>query len=235
MSAWCLTYRHDCQVSWLQPGEAQRGRVEEMQRALVEELLALRRDVHVHAHAACACDVCMRMRMCMLHVRVTRVSHVSEFVPKHADLACLRHHLQLPDEALREHATCCLVSPEHSSPALPRLLLLSALELWPASQQLLAGASHGLLCADLWLQLPWRAWSKMLKAFLAAPWLGRPFFSDAPADRWAAPRAQEESRSRSDRDEGLPCRRQRSPKLEISQSQHPGGSWTSLGGNALFK
>ena len=206
-----------------------------MQRALVEELLALRRDVHVHAHAACACDVCMRMRMCMLHVRVTRVSHMSEFAPKHADLACLRHHLQLPEEALREHATCCLVSPEHSSPALPRLLLLSALELWPASQQLLASASHGLLCADLWLQLPWRAWSKMLKAFLAAPCLGRPFFSDAPADRWAAPRAQEESRSRSDRDEGLPCRRQRSPKLEISQSQHPGGSWTSLGGDARFK
>ena len=36
---------------------------------------------------------------------------------------------------------------------------------WPASQQLLASASHGLLCADLWLQLPWRAWLKMLKAF----------------------------------------------------------------------
>ena len=98
-------------------------------------------------------------------------------MPKHADLACLRHHLQLPDEALREHATCCLVSPEHSSPALPRLLLLSALELWPASQQLLASASHGLLCADLWLQLPWRAWLKMLKAFLAAPWLGRGYSS----------------------------------------------------------
>ena len=65
MSAWCLTYRHDCQVSWLQPGEAQRGRVQEMQRALVEELLALRRDVHVYVHAACACDVCMRMCMCM--------------------------------------------------------------------------------------------------------------------------------------------------------------------------
>ena len=156
-------------------------------------------------------------------------------MPKHAEFACLRHHLQLPEEALREHATCCLVSPEHSSPALPRLLLLSALELWPASQQLIASASHGLLCADLWLQLPWRAWLKMLKAFLAAPCLGRPFFSDAAADRWAAPRAQEESRSRSDRDEGLPCRRQRSPKLEISQSQHPGGSWTSLGGDALFK
>ena len=82
-------------------------------------------------------------------------------MPEHDNLACLRHHLQLPEEGLREHATCCLVSSQHSSPALPRLLLLSALELWPASQQLLASVSHGLLCADLWLQLPWRSLLKV--------------------------------------------------------------------------
>ena len=143
-------------------------------------------------------------------------------MPEHDNLACLRHHLQLPEERLREHATCCLVSPQHSSPALPRLLLLSALELWPASQQLLASVSHGLLCADLWLQLPWRSLLKL--AFLVAPRLGSPAFSDGSADCWVALRALNESRSRSDRDEGLLCHRQRIPKLELSHLQHPGGS-----------
>ena len=223
-----------------------------MQHALVEELLALRRDAHVHVHAhvhvmcacACACDVCMHMRMCMFACACacaccTCVSHEchiwASLVPKHADLACRRHHLQLPEEALREHATCCLVSPEHSSPALPRLLLLSALELWPASQQLLASASRGLLCADLWLPLPWRAWLKMLKAFLAAPWLGRGYSSRMhPPIAGLLHALKKRAAAAQNAISGCHAA-QRSLKLEISQSQHPGGSLTSLGGDAHFK
>ena len=147
--------------------------------------------------------MCMCMRMCM----------------QHDNLACLRHRLQLPEEGLREHAIWCLVRPQHLSPALPRLLLLSALELWPASQQLLTYVSHGLLCSDLWLQLPWRSLLKkggLLRHRMA--------FLDGSTDCWVALRTQNESRSRSDRDEGLLCHRQRIPKLELSHLQHPGGS-----------
>ena len=100
MSAWCLTYRHDCQVSWLQPGEAQRGRVQEMQRALVEELLALRRDVHVHLHAACAC-ACLHAHV---HVHVARACHTSVTCERVHAQACRPRLSQAPSTATRRSA-----------------------------------------------------------------------------------------------------------------------------------
>ena len=73
-----------------------------------------------------------------------------------AELRALGRHLQLPDAELHLQATWGCVNPGHSLSVLPRLLLLSALELWPACQRLLANVSHGLLSADMWPTLPWQ-------------------------------------------------------------------------------
>ena len=178
----------------------------------------------------------MRMCMCMLHVRVTRVSHVSESRAQ----ACRPRLSQAPSTATRRSAARA----RDLLPRQPRALVPRAAAS-PAAlgTRALAGESAAARerVARSTVRRPVAAASvaRLVEDVEGLPGSAMArqglFFSDAPVDRWAAPRAQEESRSRSDRDEGLPCRRQRSPKLEISQSQHPGGSWTSLGGDALFK
>ncbi len=72
------------------------------------------------------------------------------------ELRALGRRLQLPDAELREQATRSCINLGHAMSVLPRLLLLSALELWPACQTLLADVSHGLTSADMWSRLPWQ-------------------------------------------------------------------------------